>query len=208
MPKSDQRTFKQEDFLDVSVEQKENRCDGRVGLGDVPCVHLRGKGPDPRADSLVIDPNLIFSLSSLAPSPLLRPTPLASSTSLLKNTQHQSPLKMPDIPAPSTPRVVPGAPPPAPLSKSQKKKRKGGAKTKEESEAGSHVAAETTAATPIEEKAAVENDVKEELVAPQLAVQPSEGDAVTPVGDHRATPIVDMLNKRLKANSKKIVSGG
>ena len=193
-------------MLEVSGE--ESRCDGRIGLGDVPCTHLRGKGPDPRADSLVIDPNLIFFVSSLAPSPLLRPTPLADSTSLLKNTHRQFPLKMPDIPAPSTPRVVPGAPPPAPLSKSQKKKRKGGAKTKEESDSGSHVAADTTTATPIEEKATVENDVKEELIAPRLAVQPSEGDAVTPVGDHRASPIVDMLNKRLKANSKKIVSGG
>ena len=115
---------------------------------------------------------------------------------------------MPDTPAPSTPRVVPGAPPPAQLSKSQKKKRKGGAKTKEESEAGSHVAVvDMTAATPIEEKAAVENDVKEEVVAPQLAVQPSEGEAATPIGDVKASPIVDMLNKRLKANSKKIVSG-
>ena len=53
----------------------------------------------------------------------------------------------------------------------------------------------------------MESDVKEEAVTPQLAVQLSEGEAMTPVGDVKASPIVDMLNKRLKANSKKIVSG-
>ena len=187
------------------AEQRRKRCGGRTGLGDVPCVHLRGKrsrlqvaGHRPKPNFLSFFPRAPASPPSYAARQL---------TSLLRNNLHQIPPKMPDNTAPSTPRVVPGAPPPATLSKSQKKKRKGGAKTKEESEAGSHVAVDATAASPIEEKAAVENDVKEEVVAPQLAVQPSEGEAVTPVGDHKASPIVEMLNKRLKANSKKLVSG-
>ena len=114
--------------------------------------------------------------------------------------------EMPDTPITVTPRVVPGAPPPAPVSKSQKKKRKGGAKTKEESEAGSHVAVPDTTSAALIEEAPKQSDVKEGVVAPQLVVQPSEGEAATPVGDQKPTPIVDMLNKRLKANGKKIVS--
>ena len=69
--------------------------------------------------------------------------------------------EMPDTPITVTPRVVPGAPPPAPVSKSQKKKRKGGAKTKEESEAGSHVAVPDTTSAALIEEAPKQSDVKD-----------------------------------------------
>ncbi|KAI0674982.1 hypothetical protein C8Q78DRAFT_965152 [Trametes maxima] len=101
----------------------------------------------------------------------------------------------------TTPRVVPGAPPPPPQSKSQKKKRKG-AKPKEASEGESHVAVPDTATAALIEKAPVESEVKEGVVAPELVAQTSE-EPQTPV-ELKPSPIVEMLNKRLKANGKKI----
>lgn len=44
-----------------------------------------------RPQVVVVDPNLIFSLSSLAPSSALDPTLLASSTPPSQDTQHQTP---------------------------------------------------------------------------------------------------------------------
>ncbi|TFK94620.1 hypothetical protein K466DRAFT_292806 [Polyporus arcularius HHB13444] len=109
---------------------------------------------------------------------------------------------MPDTPAPLTPRIVPGAPPPAPVTKSQKKKRKG-PKTKEGSDAGSHVVVPDTTSAALIEKAPEEADIKEGVVAPQLVAQPSE-DAQTPTTDVKPSPVVEMLNKRLRTNGKKI----
>ncbi|KAI0356158.1 hypothetical protein OH77DRAFT_1423757 [Trametes cingulata] len=101
----------------------------------------------------------------------------------------------------TTPRVVPGAPPPPPPSKSQKKKRKA-AKPKEASESDSHVVVPDTTTAALIEKAPDEKDVKEGAVAPELVAQTSEGPQ-SPV-ELKPSPIVEMLNKRLKANGKKI----
>ncbi|OSD04029.1 hypothetical protein PYCCODRAFT_1364691 [Trametes coccinea BRFM310] len=103
----------------------------------------------------------------------------------------------------TTPRVVPGAPPPPPVSKSAKKKRKAGAKSKEpQSETESHVVVPDTATAALIEKAPEEKDVKEGAVAPQLVAQTSQ-EPDSPV-EIKPSPIVEMLNKRLKANNKKI----
>ncbi|KAL1942664.1 hypothetical protein VTO73DRAFT_4904 [Trametes versicolor] len=101
----------------------------------------------------------------------------------------------------TTPRVVPGAPPPPAPSKSQKKKRKAG-KPKEASESDVPVAVPDTATAALIEKAPEASDVKEGAVAPQLVAQVSE-EPQTPA-ELKLSPIVDMLNKRLKANGKKI----
>ncbi|KAI0829685.1 hypothetical protein BC628DRAFT_1358217 [Trametes gibbosa] len=100
-----------------------------------------------------------------------------------------------------TPRIVPGAPPSPAPSKTQKKKRKGG-KPKEASETDAQVAVPDTATAALIDHAPEESDIKEGVVAPQLVAQIST-EPHTPVG-LKATPIVDMLNKRLKANGKKI----
>ncbi|KAL7281302.1 hypothetical protein ACG7TL_004611 [Trametes sanguinea] len=103
----------------------------------------------------------------------------------------------------TTPRVVPGAPPPPPVSKSAKKKRKAGAKSKEpQSETESHVVVPDTTTAALIEKAPEEKDVKEGAVAPQLVAQTSQ-EPDSPV-EIKPSPIVEMLNKRLKANNKKI----
>ena len=63
---------------------------------------------------------------------------------------------------------------------------------------------EDTTTAALIDKAPAESDVKEGIVAPQLVAQASE-EPQTPV-DVKPSPIVEMLNKRLKANGKKIVS--
>ncbi|KAH8083800.1 hypothetical protein BXZ70DRAFT_958202 [Cristinia sonorae] len=102
---------------------------------------------------------------------------------------------------PSSPlvqRIVPGAPPPAPASKSQKKKRKPAAK-------GEVEVPDTAAAAQIETAPSSE-DVKQGSVAAQLLAQPDDiPEAPTPVQDHKASHLVDMLNKRIKATNKKIL---
>ncbi|KAI0081860.1 hypothetical protein K474DRAFT_1655725 [Panus rudis PR-1116 ss-1] len=103
-------------------------------------------------------------------------------------------------------RIVPGAPPPPPPSKSQKKKRKT-AKTNKSSDDG-HVDIPDPKSAALVEQAPKADDVAEGHVAPQLTVQPSESVAgpATPLaeGSHKASPLVDMLNKRIKATNKKI----
>lgn len=114
---------------------------------------------------------------------------------------------MVDTPTTQTIRIVPGAPPPAPLTKSQKKKK---VKTAKKTPEHDDVALPDAASAALTEKAPTEIDVKEGSVAPELVAQ-SEGQASqTPVEDPslKATPIVDMLNKRLKQIQKKIVSTG
>ncbi|KAI0633408.1 hypothetical protein C8Q77DRAFT_1217818 [Trametes polyzona] len=102
----------------------------------------------------------------------------------------------------TTPRVVPGAPPPPPPSKSQKKKRKTAKPKDAASESDAHVVVPDTTTAALIEKAPDESDVKEGVVAPQLVAQASE-ESQTPNG-LKPSPIVEMLNKRLKANGKKI----
>ena len=112
---------------------------------------------------------------------------------------------MADTPTTPTIRIVPGAPPPSAMTKSQKKKKAKGAKKTPEHE---HVALPDSTSAALTEKAPTEVDVKEGSVAPELVVQPEGQAPQTPVEDPalKATPIVDMLNKRLKQLQKKIVS--
>ncbi|KAF7983770.1 hypothetical protein HWV62_18972 [Athelia sp. TMB] len=130
-------------------------------------------------------------------------------------------------------RLVPGAPPPAPLSKSQKKKRKG-AKSGDISEAASPLVVSTPLGASQIETAPTATEVKEGLVAPQLTAtvsvdaQSAVGDdlgykpkglvapqltatvsvdAQSAVGDdlgYKPSPVVDLVHKRLKATHKKI----
>lgn len=159
-----------------------------------------GTDPTPVPRSLVFSAaNLNFSLVYSFPA-LAVLSPASSPSTTLTSTQTE----MPDTPVTLTPRAVPGAPPPPPVTKSQKKKRKG-PKTKEESDAGSHIAVPDTTSAALIEKAPEDTEIKEGVVAPQLVAQPSE-DAQSPATDVKPSPIVEMLNKRLRANGKKIVS--
>ncbi|KAI0958732.1 hypothetical protein AcV7_004461 [Taiwanofungus camphoratus] len=114
---------------------------------------------------------------------------------------------MSDTPTTPTLRIVPGAPTPPPQSKSQQKKKRKSAKPKSEPVANDLVVSDSTSAALIEQ-APTEADVKEGSVAPELVVQPEE--AQTPVDEsaQKTSPIIELLNKRLKAIHKKIVSGG
>ena len=110
----------------------------------------------------------------------------------------------------STQRTVPGAPPPAPLSKAQKKKRRA-VKKEGESEpntpAPPNVVLPDTHAAALTEKAPEEKDVKGGAVADDLVVHPEapKSDAGDGASGPKASPVVDLLNKRLKAIGKKIV---
>ncbi|KAJ3936976.1 MAG: hypothetical protein NXY57DRAFT_930544 [Lentinula lateritia] len=101
-------------------------------------------------------------------------------------------------------RLVPGAPPPPPLTKSQlKKKRK--SKTKSNEQAGDSLVAITDASTAaLVEKSPEIADIQEGIVAPELVAQPSEAQSTTEDVTLKLSPIVDLVNKRLKATNKKI----
>ncbi|KAJ3889224.1 hypothetical protein GG344DRAFT_89557 [Lentinula edodes] len=101
-------------------------------------------------------------------------------------------------------RLVPGAPPPPPLTKSQlKKKRK--SKTKANEQAGESLVAITDASTAaLVEKAPEIADIQEGIVAPELVAQPSEAQSTAEDVTLKLSPIVDLVNKRLKATNKKI----
>ncbi|KAH7927507.1 hypothetical protein BV22DRAFT_1031696 [Leucogyrophana mollusca] len=103
----------------------------------------------------------------------------------------------------SGPRYVPGAPPPAALSKSQKKKRKiVKNKTADSPVEGSVTIPDTTAAALVE-KAPEESELKEGAVAPELVA----GSDYAPGSDDplsRPSPIIELLQKRIKALNKKI----
>lgn len=102
-------------------------------------------------------------------------------------------------------RIVPGAPPPAPLSKSQKKKRKGAKGV--DSEAASPLVVSTPLEASQLEAAPTAAQIKQHLVAPQLTTSVSV-DAQSAVDDsgHKQSPLVELVHKRLKATAKKIVS--
>jgi hypothetical protein len=111
----------------------------------------------------------------------------------------------------ATARIVPGAPPPTPISKSQKKKRKS-VKPKGGDELNSPVVAQdTTTSSPLEKAPGI-TDVKEGLVAPALTAVPSGSaddvpqSAVDDDAGYKPSPVVDLVHKRLKAIHKKIVS--
>lgn len=108
-------------------------------------------------------------------------------------------------------RIVPGAAPPIPVSKSQKKKRKT-VKPKGGDELNSPIVVADTTAASLLEKAPGIAEVKEGLVAPALTAVPSgsaddvPSSAIDDDAGYKPSPVVDLVHKRLKATHKKIVS--
>ncbi len=115
-------------------------------------------------------------------------------------------MSTPSTPLSATARLVPGAPPPAPGSKTQKRKKTKSKKPSEQGEEHTEVPDAQTAA--LITQAPSEGDVKEGAVAPELIVRSTSTRPVSPSGDDKdpkVTALVDMLNKRLKATNKKVV---
>ncbi|GJE94905.1 hypothetical protein PsYK624_110810 [Phanerochaete sordida] len=110
--------------------------------------------------------------------------------------------------SPATPsiRIVPGAPPPPPASKSKSKKKKSGAK-KSSDQGEDHVVVPDAHTAAFIDHAPSESDVKEGSIAPSLVARQESLPPVSPGGadESKASPIVDMLNKRMKATNKKII---
>jgi hypothetical protein len=105
---------------------------------------------------------------------------------------------------PVSQRIVPGAPPPAPLSKSQKKKRK--AKKPTDSTPESPTLLDLSSAAPPAEKAPESVETREDSIAPEPSTQPES--LATPATEEdlllKHSPIVELVTKRLKATTKKI----
>ncbi|TFK54356.1 hypothetical protein OE88DRAFT_1717542 [Heliocybe sulcata] len=98
-------------------------------------------------------------------------------------------------------RIVPGAPPPAPLSKTQKKKRKAAKKPGDATAESPVVAIPDATAAALTEKAPEESDIKEGAVAPELVAKP---ESEAPQSEFKPGPSVELTQKRLKAVGKKI----
>jgi hypothetical protein len=116
-----------------------------------------------------------------------------------------------------TQRSIPGAPPPAPLSKSAaKKKRKGGAAGGTDSAKPPASPASVTVAIPdaasaaLVEKAPDAEEIKEGSVAPELVVNAEPTREATPApaatDEPKRSPVYELVNKRQKNLGKKIVS--
>ncbi|KIK67488.1 hypothetical protein GYMLUDRAFT_108702, partial [Collybiopsis luxurians FD-317 M1] len=106
----------------------------------------------------------------------------------------------------STQRLVPGAPPPPAVTKSQlKKKRKGKGKTSEQTADSATEIPDATAAALVE-KAPEVSDIQGGIVAPELVAQPSQSESLPATEDTtlKLSPIVELVNKRLKAANKKM----
>ena len=106
-------------------------------------------------------------------------------------------------------RIVPGAPPPAPLTKSQRKKRKAAtasAKTTESVNGASAVTTPDVTTATLAEKQPEDVDAKEDSVAAEPTVTQILEDGQG-LEDDGAKPsvIVEYLQKRRKALNKKIV---
>jgi hypothetical protein len=99
-------------------------------------------------------------------------------------------------------RIIPGAPPPAPASKSQKKKRKGGKKGDEDG-TDVHVVIPDAHSAALVDTAPDQADVKAGSVADELLTDANH--VTSPDSAKPGSPVVEMLNKRIKALSKKIV---
>lgn len=102
-------------------------------------------------------------------------------------------------------RFVPGAPPPPPVSKSQKKKRR--TAKKDEDPISPEVSIPDTHAAALKEKAPAEQDVTSGRVAEELVVhsEPAKEEQQLEQGVAKPSPVVDLLNKRYKQLTKKIV---
>jgi hypothetical protein len=122
--------------------------------------------------------------------------PQATAYQLVQNSISSSKIKK--MPEPVVQRIVPGAPPPTPLSKTQKKKRKAKAKGDAPTlpEATSAAPTETTPDPP--ETATLVPEVIAQSDS-QMSLLPEEEVLLKP------SPIVDLIHKRLKATTKKIV---
>ncbi|KAI3618845.1 hypothetical protein WG66_000538 [Moniliophthora roreri] len=106
----------------------------------------------------------------------------------------------------SAQRTVPGAPPSAPVSKSQLKKlRKAKAKTNEPTGSDSPVGIPDTTSAALVEKAPEPSDIQQGAVTPALVAQ-SEGQVAQEEDDSlKPSLIVELVNKRLKTTNKKII---
>ena len=116
-------------------------------------------------------------------------------------------MSTPSTPLSATARLVPGAPPPALPSKSQKKKKSKSAKKTSEPE-DEHAEIPDTEAAALTDHAPTESEVREGSVAPELIVRSTSTRPVSPSADDKdgkSSALVEMLNKRLKATNKKVV---
>lgn len=101
----------------------------------------------------------------------------------------------------TTLRIVPGAPPPTPLTKSQKKKRQ----TKRKIADSSVESSLQTLSIDNNQNGVVESEVKEGS-SPQVdSVSLQEQKAQSLDVQLKPSPIVDLVHKRLKVTTKKIV---
>jgi len=102
-------------------------------------------------------------------------------------------------------RVVPGAPPPTALSKTQKKKRKAKVGGGDESEVATPVLEKVQLPAEDKEKSAVPEKTHEKVPAPE-SIAPADSTAAALDDDLiKLSPIVDLIHKRMKATTKKIV---
>lgn len=116
---------------------------------------------------------------------------------------------MAEVTSPAQQRIIPGAPPPAPASKAAKKKRKANKPKSSSDPTESHVDIPDTTSAALTEEAPKPEDIKEGHVAPQLTAQTSEVEPSTPLpGGQKASPAIDVINKKLKAHVKKLVCSG
>ena len=106
-----------------------------------------------------------------------------------------------------TQRYVPGGPPPVPASKASKKKRKTGKGSRsEDSPALSSVAIPDS--TPLIEKTPDASDVRDGPVVDSLPADSHSTNGLSgqpAVDEAKHSPIVDLMQKRIKNTSKKIV---
>ncbi|KDQ57584.1 hypothetical protein JAAARDRAFT_69680 [Jaapia argillacea MUCL 33604] len=107
---------------------------------------------------------------------------------------------MPDVPVL---RIVPGAPPPTPLSKSHKKKKK----VKGGTGLDSPVVVSDSSSAALLETAPKQSDIREgsvasELLAPRDSTEPQS--AVSDPAQRSSSPAAELVSKRLKALGKKI----
>ncbi|KAF8629391.1 hypothetical protein AX15_003446 [Amanita polypyramis BW_CC] len=110
------------------------------------------------------------------------------------------------------PRIVPGAPPPTPLTKSQKKKRRAKAKPGAENSTDANdidnvdspatTVPDAFAAALVEASPSV-GDVQKCTLAPE-PVAPPEAETPTILDELKLSPIVELVNKKLKITTKKI----
>jgi hypothetical protein len=109
----------------------------------------------------------------------------------------------------ATARLVPGAPPPARISKSQKKKRKP-VKGKSSAEADSAAVVPDAPASSVLSQVPSIPDGKEVTVVPSHVTTLASNEIFQPAleddAGYKPSPVVDLVHKRLKAIHKKIVS--